>query len=46
MESSNTFEAIVKESARLAEGIFLAARNFAGDNPQLDDVTDVIVKVA
>lgn len=30
----------------LAEGIYRAAREFAGENPQGDDVTDVIVKVA
>ena len=36
-----------EDSARdLAEGIYRAARGFAGDNPQQDDVTDVIVKVA
>jgi sigma-B regulation protein RsbU (phosphoserine phosphatase) len=36
-----------QDSAReLAEGIYRAARSFAGDNPQQDDVTDVIVKVA
>ena len=34
-------------SARdLAEGIYRAARAFAGDEPQRDDVTDVIIKVA
>jgi PAS domain S-box-containing protein len=30
----------------LAEGIYRAARSFAGDNPQQDDVTEVIVRVA
>jgi sigma-B regulation protein RsbU (phosphoserine phosphatase) len=30
----------------LAEGIYRAARSFAGDNPQQDDVTDAIVKIA
>jgi sigma-B regulation protein RsbU (phosphoserine phosphatase) len=35
------------DSARvLADGICRAARSFAGDNPQEDDVTDVVVKVA
>jgi PAS domain S-box-containing protein len=34
-------------SARdLAEGIYRAARAFAGDEPQRDDVTDVIIKIA
>ncbi|HEX9119550.1 MAG TPA: SpoIIE family protein phosphatase, partial [Terriglobales bacterium] len=34
-------------SAReLAEGIYRAARAFAGDEPQRDDVTDVIIKLA
>lgn len=33
-------------SARdLAEGIYRAARAFAGDEPQRDDVTDVIIKI-
>ena len=33
-------------SARdLAEGIYSAARAFAGDEPQRDDVTDVIIKI-
>jgi len=32
-------------SARdLAEGIYRAARDFAGDNPQRDDITNVIIK--
>jgi PAS domain S-box-containing protein len=36
-----------QDSAReLAEGIYRAARGFAGDNPQQDDVTEVIVRVA
>ena len=36
-----------QDSAReLAEGIYRAARSFAGDNPQLDDVTEVIVRIA
>jgi PAS domain S-box-containing protein len=36
-----------QDSAReLAEGIYRAARSFAGDNPQQDDVTEVIVRVA
>lgn len=36
-----------QDSAReLAEGIYCAARTFAGESPQRDDVTDVIVKVA
>jgi len=36
-----------QDSAReLAEGICRAARSFAGDNPQQDDVTGVIVRVA
>jgi PAS domain S-box-containing protein len=36
-----------QDSAReLAEGIYRAARSFAGDNPQQDDVTGVIVRVA
>jgi PAS domain S-box-containing protein len=30
----------------LAEGIYHAARSFAGDDPQQDDVTEVIVRVA
>jgi PAS domain S-box-containing protein len=35
------------EAARdLAEGIYSAARDFAGNTPQLDDVTEVIVRVA
>ena len=35
------------DSARdLAEGIYRAARAFAGDEPQRDDVTDVIVKIS
>lgn len=34
-----------QDSAReLAEGIYRAARSFAGDNPQQDDVTNVIMK--
>lgn len=34
-------------SARdLAEGIYRATRVFAGDEPQRDDVTDVIIKIA
>lgn len=36
-----------QDSAReLAEGIYRAARSFAGDNPQQDDVTEVIVRIA
>lgn len=36
-----------QDSARvLAEGICRAARTFADDNPQQDDITDVVVKVA
>jgi PAS domain S-box-containing protein len=36
-----------QDSAReLAEGLYRVARTFGGDNPQEDDVTDVIVKVA
>lgn len=36
-----------QDSAReLAEGIYRATRSFAGDNPQQDDVTGVIVRVA
>ena len=36
-----------QDSAReLAEGIYRATRSFAGDNPQQDDVTEVIVRVA
>jgi len=35
------------DSARdLAEGIYRAARAFAGDEPQRDDVTDVIIKIS
>jgi len=35
------------DSARdLAEGIYRAARAFAGDEPQRDDVTDVIIRIA
>ena len=35
------------DSAReLAEGIYRAARSFAGNNPQEDDFTEVVVKVA
>ena len=30
----------------LAEGIYRAARRFAGENPQHDDITEVIVRVA
>jgi serine phosphatase RsbU (regulator of sigma subunit) len=34
-------------SARdLAEGIYRSARAFAGGEPQIDDVTNVIIKVA
>jgi sigma-B regulation protein RsbU (phosphoserine phosphatase) len=32
--------------SELAQGIHFAARSFAGDNPQQDDVTAVIVRVA
>jgi PAS domain S-box-containing protein len=36
-----------QQSAReLAEGIYHAARSFAGSNPQQDDVTEVVVRVA
>lgn len=36
-----------QDSAReLAEGLYQVARTFGGDNPQEDDVTSVIVKVA
>jgi PAS domain S-box-containing protein len=36
-----------QDSAReIAEGIYRAARSFAGDNPQQDDITSVIVRVA
>jgi PAS domain S-box-containing protein len=36
-----------QKSARdLAEGIYRAARDFAGNNTQQDDVTEVVVKVA
>jgi serine phosphatase RsbU (regulator of sigma subunit) len=35
-----------KSAGDLAEGIYRAARNFAGDNSQQDDVTEVVVRVA
>jgi sigma-B regulation protein RsbU (phosphoserine phosphatase) len=35
-----------KSARDLAEGIYRAARNFAGNNSQQDDVTEVVVRVA
>lgn len=35
-----------KSASELAHGIYRAAREFAGDNPQQDDATGVVVKVA
>lgn len=35
-----------KSASELAHGIYRAARDFAGDNPQQDDATGVIIKVA
>jgi PAS domain S-box-containing protein len=32
-------------SKELAEGLYAAARNFAGDRPQIDDITSVVCKV-
>jgi sigma-B regulation protein RsbU (phosphoserine phosphatase) len=33
-------------ASELAHGMYRAARNFAGDTPQQDDVTGVVVRVA
>jgi sigma-B regulation protein RsbU (phosphoserine phosphatase) len=30
----------------LAEGLYRAARNFAGNNPQSDDITEVVIRVS
>ena len=35
-----------KSACELAYGIYRAARDFAGDTPQQDDATGVIIKVA